>query len=207
MYLQNIEDGDASFAAPVYVRGFIRTYARFLGLDPESAVAQFQPSLGEVSQPAPQPVAARLSRSRRGASPWLWLAGLAAAVLVGFVSYRYFEFQQSGPSAPATVVGIESAAPTTSAAAATPRATAKPALTRTLRLRITQDSWMSVKTDGALRLEGLVKAGTTKTFHGKTADVRAGNAGGVDLSVNGKELGKMGNAGAVVERSLALVDR
>ena len=38
LYLQNIEEEDwRAIGAPVYVRGFIRTYARFLGLDPARA--------------------------------------------------------------------------------------------------------------------------------------------------------------------------
>ena len=45
-----------------------------------------------------------------------------------------------------------------------------------------------------------------KNFHGKNAVVRAGNAGGVDLTVNGKALGKMGNSGDVVERRVTLTE-
>ncbi len=43
IYLQSIEDEDwSAIAAPVYVRGFIRTYARFLGLDAERIVEHYQ---------------------------------------------------------------------------------------------------------------------------------------------------------------------
>ncbi|GAC1311105.1 MAG: DUF4115 domain-containing protein [Vulcanimicrobiaceae bacterium] len=207
MYLQSIEDEDSSFAAPVYVRGFIRTYARFLGLDAEAAVTHFRVSLGEHALKAHEP-AAFARRTRSGTSPWLWVAGLAAALLVTFVGFKFFEFQRSGTTSAATVVGIASPGPVTATAA--PVATQKPsvkAVTQTLEVRVTQDSWVSVKIDGASRLVGIVKAGTTKAFHGKNADVRAGNAGGVDLSVNGKELGKMGDTGAVVERTLTLAEQ
>jgi hypothetical protein len=34
--------------------------------------------------------------------------------------------------------------------------------------------------------------------------VRIGNAGGVDLAVNGKDVGKLGNSGDVVERNISL---
>jgi hypothetical protein len=61
-----------------------------------------------------------------------------------------------------------------------------------------------VNIDGAKRLEGTFPAGTIKAFHGKLADIRTGNAGGVELTVNGKELGTMGHAGGVMERSIAL---
>ncbi len=52
VYLAAIEDEDWHvIGAPVYVRGFMRTYARFLGLDPEAAVARFTASV-----PAEAPV-------------------------------------------------------------------------------------------------------------------------------------------------------
>lgn len=206
VYLQSIEDGDPTFAAPVYVRGFIRTYARFLALDPERAVAHFQGSLGETAHKGHEPSAVSPLRSRRGPSPWLWIAGAVAALLVAFVGFKYLEFEHSGGATAVAVVGIASPVPS-AAIAVTPKPEAKPALKRTLHVRVTQDSWMSVKIDGASQLEGIVKAGTSKAFHGKNADVRAGNAGGVELTVNGKELGKMGNTGAVVERTLTLSEQ
>jgi len=208
VYLQSIEDGDPTFAAPVYVRGFIRTYARFLGLDPEGAVANFASSIPEGTHKQHESVAIfPLRQSRPGPSPWLWVAGGVAALLVVFVGFRYAEFQRSGPAKPAAA-RVASAAPSAVGAkpiaAAAPKPRATPALTRTLEIRVSRDSWMSVTVDGASRVEGLVKAGTTKAFHGTRADVRAGNAGGVEITVNGKPLGKMGNTGAVVERSLSL---
>jgi len=55
--------------------------------------------------------------------------------------------------------------------------------------------------DGRQQIEGLFPAGTSKTFSGKSVTVRAGNAGGVDVVVNGKDLGKLGNAGDVIEKT------
>ncbi|MDQ2909129.1 MAG: DUF4115 domain-containing protein, partial [Candidatus Eremiobacteraeota bacterium] len=73
-----------------------------------------------------------------------------------------------------------------------------------LGLRLTQSSWLLVRVDGSKRLEGIFPAGTQKWFRGAHADVRAGNAGGVELTVNGRRLGTMGRTGDVVERSLPL---
>src|ERR1700733_9064916 len=42
VYLAAIEEENwSAIGAPVYVRGFLRTYARFLGLDPEEIVSSF----------------------------------------------------------------------------------------------------------------------------------------------------------------------
>lgn len=55
-------------------------------------------------------------------------------------------------------------------------------------------------------MEGIYPPGTLKTFYGRSAYVRTGNAGGVDLVVAGKDLGKMGRSGEVVEKTYALVE-
>jgi len=211
--LQSIEDEDwSAIAAPVYVRGFIRTYARFLGLDPERAVERFNASVADQGQKLHETVVT--AAPRRRPSVWLWLASVAAVLLVGFVGYEYYLFQAGEKStAPASVVGLASPAATAQAgasAAPRPAATAAPkpaaAPKRTLEVRLTQRSWLLVDVDGTQRLEGIFPAGTRKEFHGKSALVRAGNAGGVDLKVNGKELGSMGAAGEVTDRSLTLAE-
>ena len=67
LYLAAIEDEDwSAIGAPVYVRGFLRTYARFLGIDPEEAVAAFgrvQP--GGAGSPGAAVARARGGRVRR----------------------------------------------------------------------------------------------------------------------------------------------
>ncbi len=74
-----------------------------------------------------------------------------------------------------------------------------------LALRVSQTSWLQVRVDGQLALEGTFPPGTTKLFHGKHATLRIGNAGGVEIAINGRPLGKLGGAGDVVEKSFSLV--
>jgi transcriptional regulator with XRE-family HTH domain len=213
VYLEALEDEQwALIGAPVYVRGFLRTYARYLGLEPEPAVAEYNETLERT--PAAVPERRRYSRRavRRGnASPWLWLAALAAAILVGFVGYNYFELRSSHHTlALAGPLASETAAPgpaTSPDVAAAPRAGDRglgPTARRTLEVRLTSTTWLLVEIDGSKRLEGTFPPGTRKAFHGTFADIRTGNAGGVELTVNGKELGAMGHSGGVVERRLPL---
>ena len=58
--------------------------------------------------------------------------------------------------------------------------------------------------DGNVSMEGTFPAGTAKSFHGRAAIVRIGNASGVDLLVDGKPIGKLGGPGDVVERTFIL---
>src|SRR5579862_8733037 len=93
IYLAAIEEENwSAIGAPVYVRGFLRTYARFLGLDPEEVVAAFNSGPPVSSQP-PSTVTERPSRSAsvarelpreqdgRGA-PLIWAAAVVAVLLV-----------------------------------------------------------------------------------------------------------------------------
>jgi cytoskeleton protein RodZ len=63
-------DDYASFAGPVFVRGFLRNYAKLLSLDPDALIAVASPSPAAVSAPPPpveeeRRTAANPERSRR----------------------------------------------------------------------------------------------------------------------------------------------
>ncbi len=215
VYLNAIENEDwKSIGAPVYVRGFIRTYARFLGKDAEDAVGRFN-----QTSPVERPVVASASAAtlsdneRSGPSLWAVVATLVAVVLVGFVGYEWWQYAHpaGAPKAVAQATstpqpvpaGTESQAPVASA-----RPSPKPAASgvgpHQLSLRLTQRSWLRVTIDGTQQLEGIFPAGTVRTFKGNVADVRAGNAGGVVVATSERSPGPMGNVGDVVEQRFTL---
>jgi len=63
-----------AFPSPVYVRGFLRNYALYLGLDPREVLSQYSPEEGHVL-PGPQMLAEPLV-----ASPWLRPARLGIGI-------------------------------------------------------------------------------------------------------------------------------
>jgi cytoskeletal protein RodZ len=234
VYLAAIEEEDWHvIGAPVYVRGFMRTYARFLGLDPEAAVARFSASVpaGTPAATAPPRATATTAekRSAERASPSLAavLSIVVAVLVVAFVGYEFYQYRSGTPAAP---VADASAAPGAVAGApvpadpgsaapagtgeqnslaaippvASPLPTAAPAAKRGLALNVTETSWLRVTVDGRVVLEGTLPSGAAKSFSGKVADVRVGNAGGVRIAVNGKPLGPLGASGDVVERRYVL---
>jgi cytoskeletal protein RodZ len=232
VYLAAIEDEDWHvIGAPVYVRGFMRTYARFLGLDPEAAVARFAaavPAGPPVAAPARATAAPAGASEKRaeGTSPSLAavLAIVVAVIAVLFVGYEFYQYRAGAPAVPVAQGSAVPAAPDVAAddtpttapdasadagAAATaalppPLPTAKPVSQRGLSVKVTDTSWLRVTIDGTVVLEGTLPAGTSKSFIGKVADVRVGNAGGVRIAVNGRTLGPLGGSGDVVERRLVL---
>jgi cytoskeletal protein RodZ len=229
VYLAAIEDEDWHvIGAPVYVRGFMRTYARFLGLDPEAAVARFAAAVpADIPAPStPRPPAANTMEKRAAeqASPSLAaiLSIVVAVLVVLFVGYEFYQYRAGAPAAVPLAQG--SAVPE-AAVAATPAAdpaadsnnplaaipplsspspAAPAAAKHGLSLRVTETSWLRVTVDGTVVLEGTLPAGSAKSFTGKVADLRVGNAGGVRIAVNGHPLGPLGASGDVVERHLVL---
>lgn len=69
-------------------------------------------------------------------------------------------------------------------------------------LRVTEnESWMQVVADGNTVFSGLVAPGEMKNFKAREAIfLHVGNAGAVEASVNGQDLGRLGEKGKVVRR-------
>ncbi len=80
VYLEAIEDGRLeTLPAPVYVRGFVRLYARYLGLDPVAAVDAIPEGLPRPAGLEPMP------GMRRSAPPTIPLPPLTPPVIVAAV--------------------------------------------------------------------------------------------------------------------------
>ena len=218
VYLAAIEDENwPAIGAPVYVRGFLRTYARFLGLEPEEVVGEFNGASAERDVPGPAsagsfdaaPLAAGPSRNL---SWMIWVASAVAVLLIGFVVYNEMAFRQRTPEVAAaspTAAPSASVSPLPSnalEASPSPQASASPAGDgpNSLVIRLSAPSWVKVVVDGNVSMEGTFPAGTVKQFHGKVALLRIGNAGGVAVQVDGKDVGTLGAAGDVIERSFTL---
>lgn len=221
VYLAAIEEENwKAIGAPVYIRGFLRTYARYLGLDPEEAVSTFNGSEGAATASAaaaPGPARTDYRPPSSSLAPLIWVAGIIAVALIGFVIYLYVTPARvpqqlaatagAQPTAPSLGSGSGTAIPATAMPSGLPSASPAPSTSpqpKTLVIHLTAPSWLRVSVDGNVSIEGTFPAGTTKTFHGNLALVRVGNAGGVELTVNGKAVGKLGGAGDVVEKSFVL---
>lgn len=70
-----------------------------------------------------------------------------------------------------------------------------------------QRAWMSVTVDGEVVFEQVMEADTQETWQAQQVMVvRTGNAGGVEVTVNGEAQGALGSAGAIEECTWTLID-
>lgn len=65
-------------------------------------------------------------------------------------------------------------------------------------------SWVRTVADGTTVFEGFLNPGDKQMWQAsKSLSVRVGNAGAVDISLNGRSLGKLGNPGQVYEHTFS----
>jgi transcriptional regulator with XRE-family HTH domain len=228
-YLQALEEEDFSIMPPeVYVKGFLRNYAIYLGLDPEevkalhkgkSAEKGRKPEFigkagqiaGEETGPRSFPMDMSLTQSRLLAFPFLVISlAILAFLLLGLWAFRqYFPLPaESGAETKETVTTREPrptftptsvVTPTTPAPIGTP--TPKAYTGVDVELVMLERAWLQVHVDGEKVFEGVFDEGTKINWTGKErVAVRCNNAGGVEVILNGQNLGPLGKRGQVVDQ-------
>ena len=91
--------------------------------------------------------------------------------------------------------------PTSSAASAAPAKAQPAAGSQRLLIRAVEPSWIRVQTDDGRVVEELLPAGASREWATERRFlVSIGNAGGVEVTVNGKVLPVLGGRGAVIHR-------
>nr|WP_203587880.1 RodZ domain-containing protein [Actinospica acidiphila] len=207
-------DDFAPCGGDVYARGHIRTLAKFVKLDPAPLLAQYESQNGG-GRAAPTPAAPlfeaeRIRPERRGPN---WTAAMVAAIVVviGFVGFTMVNGDDEG--------GANVAGDTEPSASPTPSPTtktAKPvvpapdpsdsAIAAAPQDKVTVKvvaadgpSWLSAKDhNGKVLFAELLKKGEDKTFQDNSKiDLVLGDAGALDLFVNGKKIEDDWQPGAV----------
>jgi cytoskeletal protein RodZ len=126
-YLQALENENFGLLpAPVYARGFLRTYARYLGLEPANLLPLFP--VGYVEEPVLQPWP-KVKTPRTWPSSGL-LAGAVVGVLILIVALLY-SLGGQGEGSDHTLFGFQSATPETATAPSGEASVVAPAVTAT----------------------------------------------------------------------------
>ncbi|HWB72656.1 MAG TPA: helix-turn-helix domain-containing protein [Egibacteraceae bacterium] len=216
-YLAALEEEEfEALGGDVYVKGFLRSYARYLGLDPEPLVVAYRRDFEREHEPAPlvtTPVAPMSGPRQPGVAI---VAGLAMVVVVVLAAIGLATGEQEGQLQPAAPPPVPQEAeleqppaselPTEEPPVEETTAEEQPTiLGDEVEVVLTVSggqSWLRVVVDGVTQLEGLQSSGTTRTFTGdEEISLRIGNAGAVRLEVNGEDQGRLGDRGQVVERT------
>ncbi len=236
----------------VFNKGFVRAYARFLGIDEDQAVADYSAASHEQPEPEnkfPLEIHEEPKRElnpRRSKVPLVFALAALVGVLVGYgfwmKSKPHVPAVGTQPAPAATAVSEPTAqipppkpesspsaepAKTSAAESAPSKPVSKAVLQETeavqpssghtstaagnvsadpppspavkenaffVQVKAKEDSWVSIVADGKSVMQRVLSADKEKKIKaGKSVILRTGNAGGIEVSFNGRRLGALGN--------------
>lgn len=207
----------------LYLIPFFRKYAAFMSIDAEELLPEFlgmlQQSPGDVGPPV------RLHYRSRYASLWKPAAVLVTIAIAVTLFLRQsrgrptfddatpaevtaMTASQEAPTPHATVddTGAATATPSPPDASPTPTPTSTPdgsGSEHDLTIVAKEDAWLALAVADQPSKQYLLHAGESRTWRGSRFSLTVGNAGGVSVTVDGREIGPVGRPGQVI-RNLRL---
>ena len=197
----------------IFVRGFIRSYAREVGLDPEEMVAQFLEQTGDAPVTAEQPAESRFDddilidpEPSSGRATWGY-ALIVAALLVAFVSSTRTDEGDDAltPVAASEALGQEDADGAPGDAANEPGAVATTG-DGLLHVDITPSGpcWVEAVVDGKTVVYRLMQAGERQTLSAREIALRVGDPAACAYNINGRPGRPLGAPGTPVSVNLTV---
>jgi cytoskeletal protein RodZ len=199
-----------------YARGHLRNIAIKLDVDPQIFLTAFEDEQMHVDRSMQALlVENNVMREPKEARKVSWKVLVTISVASLFVA-GLAQIIVSSDSAPDIPVALEETATPTASPEATSEPTATEEVTPTDEPTVSTGqgvevvvnavrakSWLFVSdSSGRVLFSGQIPQGVTKTFSSDTQlNLKVGNAGGVDLSVNGKKIDSLGADGQVVSVS------
>lgn len=185
-FIRAMEEGRTEELPPgILAKGFVRAYARFLGINPEEVLQQQPP-------PPPPP------RPRTRALRMLRVLPLAMAAF-GLLLWGTFKGRKEGPPA-REPQGAVSEPNTLNLTLPLPGIPPSPVpKEHVLEIVATELTWIEIKKGDEPPYDITLYPGDRYSVKDpKGFSLKIGNAGGIKLIFDGKELGKLGERGQVV---------
>lgn len=222
-YLKAIEEGTfEKLPVEVYTKGYIREYAKFLKTDPEIVIKAY---IEKISPPAiekqPDPITPAENTvkeektDKRYSATAITLSAVAVAALLTVLSL--FVFAPEGPKTPlpektaptpptlqpsSPVQEKENTEKAKTEAAANPQVE-KTAKEHSLEILASDKTWILVTIDNTKTKELLLNKGESAKLSAKDGfSLKIGNAGGIKLIFDGKDMGVPGENGKVITLNL-----
>jgi transcriptional regulator with XRE-family HTH domain len=218
-FLEAIERNDhKTLPAPVFTRGFVREYARYVGLNAEEMVNRYNFAASRDDRIEKPPEVQRYPQTpvrditpkpaaKRGIPPAyarvnlnLVAVAIIALALVGVAWWAVHNKRFDLETAPETTTAI----PLTTRTVVPPPAIAPPPADDSvlhLAIEVTGNSWVVLEADGKSVFSDEMLRGEHKTFDANESFRfrTIGNAAGLSLTLNGTKVPSLGGEGDVVK--------
>lgn len=214
--LKAIEEDSFVNLSPIYIRGFLKIYCQFLGVDPKDYISAEQKSPSptrDLSVAIGKP--ASLLESVRNIFPKMKIIfslALTIFLIIGlfklgkFISYkRNLKTEKVRAKAQPAKITAKQRLPITAKKEQVTKSVVPKVedLASGIKLGIRakyDDCWIELKVDGQLVFKNMLKKGRFEIWQAKEKiDLSLGNAGAVELEINGKRISSLGRRGQSIK--------
>jgi cytoskeletal protein RodZ len=219
----------------VYAKGFLRSYARYLGLDEKILADMFELSMRDTGRESAREAAkapASPAASQKSASfpkgegagrrrevdlknkPKLrtvLILCLLSALILYFAQWAYKTWYLAGREendpGPSGIITLPPTEVGPTWPTAEPETEPVIPLSFTLELVATEDCWLRLRDQEQQIYEGTLRTGETIAFPElQKIELRLGNAGGVVIILNGLELPSQGQSGQIITKLYSIAE-
>lgn len=212
-------DAHDALPHPTFTAGFVRSFAREVGLSEEEAQTRFRAENTRAA-PVPMPVPLRIIEPERVPSRGVAIGGLALAAVIVVGGIVYWTTRDRGAEAPAPVMAASTSSVTTPpVAVATVPSGASPATVPSampvstgaapavispaggVTLTATQDAWIQIR-DRATHtrvMSGVLAQGKVYTVPAGDMTLWTGRAGALEVRVGGRLLAPFGGPAETIK--------
>jgi transcriptional regulator with XRE-family HTH domain len=189
------EDRHDLLPSTTYVKGFLSALAKYIGLDSNEVLLRYESLL--KGEPAPEeevPSEKKISSIAK----YRWVIG--GGIIAGFVAVCLLLLFPAKP--PMEPVSPKPEAKTISPSPPPPQAAEKSTVPEeksiTLQLKAVERTWVSIQLDDQPERDIMLQSGESISYQAtKRIQMVVGNAGGLDLIFNDKQLERFGKPGEV----------
>lgn len=221
--LKDIEDNNLVNFSPIYIKGFLKIYCNFLGVDPKECIPDYkQPQI--ITRDEDGNIRLRVEPKQKVGTAKFKLPSINPKLLLGiiliilgivllfnlgkFIASRHISFGFKNKAAAVSLAKDDRktvAAKSDKKSAVSKTKESQPqtkypvAVTSTglrLGIRAKDDCLVQLKTDSRLIFAGVLKKGKAETWQAKEKmELSLGNAGAVELEVNSRIIPPLGRKG------------
>jgi transcriptional regulator with XRE-family HTH domain len=195
-FLRAVEEDRRDLLPSVtYVKGFLSAYAKYLGLDPNEVILRHEAE--SKGEPIIRPEVLR-QKKMLWSPRYLWVIG--GMIIVGFI-VLYFLLSPSQPPVAPPALKPEAekpiAQPPPPPVSEKPSALAEKGIN--LDIKAIERTWVAIQIDGQPVREATFQPGERFAYQAaRRIELVLGNAGGLEMTFNGRRLEIMGKSGKVV---------
>lgn len=205
--LKSIEDDSLVGVSPVYIKGFLKIYCKFLDIDPREYIPNYKDP-----QVKPEVITEKNEKKETSSEPSfkkifyylprIRVKTIVIVLAVFFLLLGIFRIGKAISSkraarVPGAVAKIEKKSPPPTATKSTKNITAKSVK---LGIRARENCYLTLKTDGRLVFQGAFRKGISESWEAKEKiEFTLNNAGAVNLQVNGRPISDLGRKGQAIK--------